>query len=196
MAVWDVDDVFPSLEQTLQTMNDAQAVFGFELVDMSVPLDVWDLEHAPRERNFLWAERVARRLQGKAGGARRRRPRLRHAPLAARRRLAAISTAGGPDEQQAAGHRSSPSPASTSSQPKGPIPTARSPTRWSTCLAGFYGDLDTHSGGAKDCPLAFNQSRDFKHVVGPQKFDAACRRKLRQALGAKLGALEALLAVR
>jgi hypothetical protein len=62
-------------------------------------------------------------------------------------------------------------------------------------LAGFYGDLNTHERGPKDCPLAFNQSRDYKHLVGQQKFDASCRRKLIKALGAKLGALEELLGV-
>jgi hypothetical protein len=60
-------------------------------------------------------------------------------------------------------------------------------------LAGFYGDVDSHQRGAKDCPLAFNESRDFEQVVGRQKFDADCRKKLKPKLGAKLGALEALL---
>ena len=62
--MWDVDDVFPALEASLKTMNDAQPAFGFELVDMSVPLDVWDLNKT-EGTTFLWAEHVARRLQGK-----------------------------------------------------------------------------------------------------------------------------------
>src|SRR6185436_17685226 len=34
VAVWDIDDVFPGLNATLERMNGAQDVYGFELVDM------------------------------------------------------------------------------------------------------------------------------------------------------------------
>jgi hypothetical protein len=61
------------------------------------------------------------------------------------------------------------------------------------CLAGFYGGVDSHKRGAKDCPLAFNEIRDYEHVVGRLKFDPTCRKKLKPKLGAKLSALEALL---
>ncbi|MGI8427258.1 MAG: CHAT domain-containing protein [Actinomycetota bacterium] len=44
VAVWDIDNVFPSLGRTLEEMNGTQDVFGFELVALSVPLDAWDLE--------------------------------------------------------------------------------------------------------------------------------------------------------
>ena len=60
-------------------------------------------------------------------------------------------------------------------------------------LAGFYGEVDTHQRSPKDCPLSFNEDRNYKQVVGRQKFDAVCRRKLKAKLGEKLGALEALL---
>ena len=60
----DVDDVFPSLDCTLQTMNAAQPLFGFELVDMSLPLDVWDLESNPGTP-YLRAEQLAHRLRNK-----------------------------------------------------------------------------------------------------------------------------------
>lgn len=43
IAVWDMDNVFPALEKTVEAMNRVQGVFGFELVDLSVPLGVWDL---------------------------------------------------------------------------------------------------------------------------------------------------------
>ena len=61
-----------------------------------------------------------------------------------------------------------------------------------TALAGFYGEIDSHVS-SKSCPMWFNQNRDFKHLVGEQKFDAPCRNKLKPKLGAKFGALEALL---
>jgi len=60
-------------------------------------------------------------------------------------------------------------------------------------LAGFFGDMDTHQRSPNDCPLAFNQNRDLKRVVGRLKFDATCSKKLKPKLGAKFEALEALL---
>ena len=191
IAVWDVDDVFPSLDKTLQAMNGAQSAFGFELVEMSVPLDVWDLNRTERT-NFLRAEQVAHRLQGK--------------PVELGVDILACITrhwlrdedwlylyGWWPDERtppvvifSVAGFDQLPA--------EGPETDRAIANAVVTCLAGFYGNLDTHERGAKDCPLAFNQSRDYKHVVGPQKFDAGCRRKLKQPLGAKLAALDALLA--
>jgi hypothetical protein len=64
-----------------------------------------------------------------------------------------------------------------------------------TCLAGYYGDLDAHARGAKDCPMSFNANRSLKHLVEPQTFDETCRKKLQKPLGTKLSALEALLKV-
>lgn len=190
IAVWDVDDVFPALDKTLQAMNGAQSVFGFELVDLSVPLDVWDLNKT-EGTNFLRAEQVAHRLQGKPVElgvdilACITRHWLRDQDWLylygwwpdGRKPPVVIFSVAGFDQLPAEG-----------------IETDRAIANATvTCLAGLYGDLDTHARGARDCPLAFNQSRDYTHVAGPQRFDASCRRKLRKALGPKLGALDALL---
>jgi hypothetical protein len=190
VAVWDIDDAFPSLEKTLETMNDAQSVFGFELVDMSVPLDVWDLDRT-ENTNFLWAERVARRLQSKAAelGADVLVCVTRHWlrddtwlylygwwPDGGKPPVVIFSIAG-----------------FDQLEPEGPDTDRAIANAMVTGLAGFFGEVGTHAVGAKDCPLAFNRRRDFKHLVGPQTFDAACRRKLTRRVGAKLGALDALL---
>jgi hypothetical protein len=190
IAVWDVDEVFPALDKTLSAMNQAQSTFGFDLVDMSAPLDVWDLDRK-EDTHFLWAERIARRLQAK--------PAELGADI-----LACVTRqdlrddnwlylyAWWPEHQKppvvifsVAGFNELP--------PEGPDTDRAIANAMVSCLAGFYGNLDTHSRAPKDCPLAFNQTRDFTHVVGPQKFDATCKRQLRGTLGAKLPALEALL---
>jgi hypothetical protein len=62
-----------------------------------------------------------------------------------------------------------------------------------SCLAGFYGKMGTHAHGTRDCPLAFNEKRSFKHLFAAQAFDAPCRKKLKRVLGSKLTALDALL---
>jgi len=79
--------------------------------------------------------------------------------------------------------------------PEGPVTDRAIANAMVSGLAGFFGNLDTHERGKKDCPLAFNRERLLKYVAGPLKFDPGCRRKLLKPLGAKLPALEKLLRV-
>lgn len=190
VAVCDIDDVFPGLEQTLNLMNAAQDVFGFTLANLSTPLDVWDVG-AKDGLDFLWAERLAKRLQNKAAE-------LNVDVLACVTRHwlrddrwfylygwwpgemtppVIIFSVAGFDQLE----------------PEGPTTDRAIANAMVSGLAGFYGNVDTHSKGAKDCPLAFNQDRDFRYVAGSLKFDASCRRRLAKLLGNKLPALEALL---
>jgi hypothetical protein len=62
IAVWDMDNAFPALDKTVEAMNRAQGVFGFELVDLSAPLGIWDL-NTTKGKPYLWAERLAGRLK-------------------------------------------------------------------------------------------------------------------------------------
>ena len=192
VAVWDVDDVFPSLDRTLQTMNAAQQIFGFELVDMSLPLDVWDLESTPGTP-YLKAEQLAHRLRNKTVELQVNilacitRHWLRgeewlniHGwwPNGGKPPVLIFSIAG-MDELGSEG-----------SETDHAIANAMV-----AGLAGFYGDMATHRRGPKDCPMCFNESRTVDQIVSAQKFDAVCRRKLGQKLGRKLRALEELLTV-
>ena len=190
VAVWDMDNVFPALGKTAEAMNRVQGIFGFELVELSVPLGVWDLDSA-KGTPYLWAEHLARRLQrmpmelGVEVLACVTRHWMRDDnwlnlygwwPGGRQPPIIIYSIAG--FEQMA---------------PEGPDTDRALANAIVTCLAGFYGDVDSHVRGAKDCPLAFNENRDYKYVVGRLKFDASCRKKLKPRLGAKLDALEALL---
>ncbi|HJU56582.1 MAG TPA: CHAT domain-containing protein [Pyrinomonadaceae bacterium] len=190
VAVWDMDNVFPALDKTVEAMNRAQGIFGFELVDVSVPLGVWDLDTAPGTP-YLWAERLARRLQ--------RMPMELGVEV-----LACVTRHWMRDDEWFnlygwwPGERTPPiiiySVAGFDEMaPEGPDTDRALANALVAGLAGFYGNADSHEEGAQDCPLAFNESRDFKQVVGRQKFDAACRKKLKPKLGVKLDALEALL---
>ena len=79
-------------------------------------------------------------------------------------------------------------------QPRGPETERVIANNLVSVLAGFLGNLGTHTKGAQDCPLAFNESRDWKHVAGELKFDQGCREKLRRKkLGPQLRALDTLL---
>jgi hypothetical protein len=190
IAVWDIDDVFPSLDKTLERMNAAQKVYGFELVDMSVPLDIWDLE-TKKGRPYLWAEKLARRLQTKT-------VELRVNLLACitrhwmrdndtlnlfgwwpddRKPPVVIFSAAGFDELEAEGPNTDRAIANVTV----------------SALAGFYGQLGTHEKGPRDCPLFTNRNRDLKYMTALQKFDSDCRKKVRGRLPDELPALEQLL---
>ncbi|MEQ1831198.1 MAG: hypothetical protein ABL921_34950, partial [Pirellula sp.] len=62
-----------------------------------------------------------------------------------------------------------------------------------TGLAGLLADMDSHDTGAKNCPLSFNEDREWTHLVGKQAFDRKCRGMLQKKIPNELNALEALL---
>jgi hypothetical protein len=184
-----MDNVFPSLDKTAAAMSRVQSVFGFELVDLSVPLGVWDLS-SKKGRRYLWADRLADRLQ--------RMPMELGVEV-----LACVTRHWMRDDNYLnlygwwpKGHKPPIIIFSVAGfeqlQPEGPDTDRAIANATVTGLAGFYGDLDSHTR-SKDCPLWFNEKRDLKHLVGQQKFDVTCRKKLKPKLGAKFDALEVLL---
>ena len=192
VAVWDIDDVFPSLDRTLERMNAAQSVFGFELVDMSTPLDVWDLdERASDGTPYLRAERLAHRLESKTVELRANvlacvtRHWLRDDdwlnlygwwPVSGKPPVVIFSCAGFDDLKA-----------------EGPETDRAIANVTVTALAGFFGRMGSHERGAQDCPLFHNPLRKFQHLTGAQAFDKGCRAKLKKKLAKELPALEALL---
>jgi hypothetical protein len=190
IGLWDVDDVFPALETTVTRLNAVQSTFGFELVDTSVPLDAWEVNEEEGV-NFLWAERLANRLRRRAGelGVDLLTCVTRHWlrdddwlylygwwPDEGNPPVIMFSVAGLEELK-----------------PEGPDTDRAIANALVAGLAGFYGRTGTHRAGARNCPLYFNERRVMEHIVGAQKFDATCRRRLVAAIGGKLRALEALL---
>ncbi len=190
IAMWDVDNVFPGLEKTLEAMNRAQEVFQFTTARVSAPLDVWDLD---KSGSHLWAERVAERLNNKVVqiGADLLFCMTRHW-IRDGEWLGVTGWWADSQESQvilfsAAGFDNLP--------PEGALTDRAIVNSLVACVAGYYANMGTHSGGAKDCPMWTNEERDFQGLVGLQRFDVGCRRRLKPKLGKKLPALEALLKV-
>ena len=189
IAVWDMDNVFPALSTTLETMNRSQNQFGFGLVDLSVPLGVWDLD-TEKGTPYLWAERLAHRLE--------RMPMELGVEV-----LACVTRHWMRDDNWfnlygwwPANHKPPIVIFSIAGfenlAPEGPETDRAVANTMVTTLAGFYANVDAHTR-AKNCPLWMNEKREFKYLVGQQKFDATCRKKLKPKLGSKFDALEALL---
>lgn len=194
VAVWDIDSIFPSLTATLERMNAGQAHIGFELVDLSAPVDAWDLKKRAKDGTpYLWAERFAQRLA--------RFPLELHVNV-----LACVTRhwlrsdkdfdiyswwpdEGGPPVLifSCAGF--------VGMSAEGPGTDRAIANALVQALAGYLGQIDTHKGGSKDCPMACNAERNLAHIAGVQAFDADCRRRLEKKIPDELPALEALLKV-
>jgi hypothetical protein len=178
------------MEHTLERFNAAQAVFGFDHVDISPPLDVWDLE-SEKGVAYLWAEKLARRVQSKTVEL--------HLNV-----LACVTRHWMRDDNwlnlygwwpndgkppvvvfSCAGIDKLP--------PAGEVTDRVIANVMVTTLAGFLGDLDSHKRGPRSCPMYFDENRDFAHMTSLQRFDAHCRGILSKKLGRTLDALESLL---
>ncbi len=191
-AVWDVDNVFPALGQTLDAMNGSQSVFGFELVTLSAPIDAWDRKNrADDDTPYLWAEKLARRL----------------ARLPAELNVDVLISftrhwirdndwvnlyCWWPGDRKppvvilsAAGFHDLP--------PQGPETDRAIANVTVTMLAGMLGNIDSHKRAPKDCPLYFDAGRDLKILTRRQTFDRTCRAELKKRIPNEIDALEALL---
>jgi len=194
MAVWDIDSVFPELKQTLVRMNAAQTVFEFELVDLSAPLDIWDLDQkAPDGSPYLLAETLAHRMESTTAdlGVRVLACLTRHWmrssstlnlygwwPLEHKPPVVVASFAGF-DGLMVAGAQTDRALANLAV----------------SVLAGFLGGIAAHTPGPKNCPMWHNPSRLLSHLSGEQHFDARCRKALAKEHARELEAFDALLKV-
>jgi hypothetical protein len=191
IAVWDIDSAFPALDETLEKMNAAQRVFGFELTDVSVPLGVREFDES-EDKTYLRADRLARRLQGM--------------PVELGVEVLACITSHWmrddewmniygwwPDGDKPPIVIFSIAGFEEQLPPQGLTTDRAIANEMVASLTGFYGQFDTHRRNPQDCPLAFNPQRSFKYLVNPQKFDKVCRPKVKAKLGKKFAALESLL---
>jgi hypothetical protein len=193
IAVWDINHMFPELEATVDRMNRAQDRFGFEVVDISVPMGTWQ-RHKSKDVQ-LYANVVARGLANK-------RQELgvdflfcvTDKPIMYKdddgihsnyecwwsdpgKENIIIFSASYPDLPRTgvgADH------AIVNAVVQG--------------LTGILADVGTHARGPKSCPLYFNEELDMDLVIAEQKFDKTCEGVLRRKIRGDLPALKALLA--
>lgn len=192
VGVWDIDNVFPALGRTLEALNTVQQQIGLKLVDLSVPVDAWDLDEATDDGTpYLRADKLAERL-GRAPLDLRvdvlacvtrhwmRSPEYLNIyswwPNDRRPPILVFSCAGFEDMLA-----------------EGPTTDRAIANMLVAGLAGFLADRDTHKKGAKTCPLYFNGERSATILTGPQQFDRQCHAQLRKKIPGELAALDAML---
>jgi hypothetical protein len=193
VAVWDTHSQFPELRQTLESMNAAQAYFGFEIVDLSVPMDAWYFDPKEQKR-YLVADRFAERLAPQI-------PQLGVHYIAAIVDDWMASDVGTKDADWdlygwTSGEDEPPvlicSTKGMGIPQKGPE-TSRAIANLAAGGIGCY-LAEVHKEGPKDCPNFYNPQRDLKVLLGRQGFCAACIKKLSR-FPEELKALKAILSV-
>jgi hypothetical protein len=192
VAVWDLDAVFPALDDTLRALDAAQARFRFRLADLSPPLDAWDLDRRDRAgRPALCASALAARIGALAGS-------LGVGLVLCLTRHRVLDPDGG-DVPAWWPHDRDPPLAVLSFAGHARLPAAGPATdralahRIAGALAAWYGARELHRAGARSCPLWANPRRELAPLLAPQRFDARCRTALARAIPADLPALEAVL---
>lgn len=194
VAFWDIDSVFPALEDTLELMNDAQSTFGFEMTSLSPPIGIWDTENeSPDGKPYLLADCLAHRMKnvpvelGVDLIACITRHWMRDEewlnlygwwPAKQTPPVMILSVAG--FEELAA---------------EGEDTTKVIVNTTVAGLTGFLADVGTHTRGPSNCPLSFNEERDLAGISGQHKFDRYCLKQLKSKIPNELPALQALLNV-
>jgi hypothetical protein len=188
LAVWDIDNVFPALKDTLRRMTEAQSVFEFEVVELSAPLDIWDLgTKGPDGAPYLIPDKLAERMACATAelGVDLLACITRHWmtgnlygwwPTERKPPVVVVSFAGF-EKLLVEGAQTDRALANMAV----------------SALAGFSAQIEAHVKGPKECPMWHNPRRLLSHIVGPQRFDAACRSKLKKKHARELEAFDALL---
>ena len=192
IAVWDVNHIFPDLENTIRRMNGAQGRFGFEVVDISVPLGAW--QQIKGHGLQLNANIAARGLNNK------------RQELGVDFLFCIIDKPityeddgevnwdyncwwSDPGQENiiifAAIYKNQPTHGSGADHL-----IANAVVQG---LTGILADTGTHEGGAKHCPLYWNDELDMSLDIGSQRFDKTCEKKLKKKIPKDLPALKALL---
>ena len=196
IAVWDTHSQFPALRLTLERMSSAQSFYGFEIVDLSVPMDAWHMNN--KDERYLDANLFADRLA----------PQISQLGV---NYLSAII-----DEWMVCDLKTKPvyniygwwpdkdkppvlifSSKGLGLEPKG-LATDRAIAN--VTVGGIAGYLleTSHEQGARDCPNYYNADRKLSLISSRQKFCKDCLEKLQQkgysnelkSLNAILGAFD------
>jgi hypothetical protein len=193
IAVWDTHSQFPDLRSTLDEMNAEQKFYGFEIVDLSVPIDAW---HIHAETRYLDADRFAARL----------------APQISQLGVHYISAivndwmvrdvkSKHPDYKIYGwwpGKDKAPilifSTKGLGLEPKGRITDRAIANVAVSGIAGYLLDQGSHKKGLITCPNHYNPKRELKLLTGRQKFCGSCSEKLRRSFPEQFKALNAILA--
>jgi hypothetical protein len=170
---------FPQLRATLDRMNQAQTYYGFEVVDLSVPMDAWYFYKGTR---YLDADRFGDRLAPQI-------PQLGVGYLVAiaDEPMAYDTTTDKVTLNAYGWWPSADKPPvlifSTSGLgllPSGPATDRAIANLTVSGIEGYVMDIDSHSRGPVTCPNYYNPDRKLEVLTGVQRFCKQCADRLKK----------------
>jgi hypothetical protein len=192
IAVWDTHSQFPGLKQTLERMSAVQSFYGFEIVDLSVPIDAWHFHDGVR---YLDADKFAKRLAPQI-------PQLGvHFISAIVDEWMAYGIGTKEETYNAYGWWSAKneppiivfSTKDLGIPPSGPITDRAIANVAVAGIAGYLRDADSHARTPTDCPNYYNPKRSLKVLTGRQKFCTVCSKELKTEHPKEFEAMNAIL---
>ena len=193
VAVWDTHSQLPGLRSTLDCLNVVQPYYGFEIVELSVPIDSW---YYKRGNRYIDAERFAERLA----------PQISQLGVEYLAAIVdepiAIDTSTRKPKFDYYGWMpptDKPPVLIFSTKDLGLAPTGVGTDRAIaniavSGIAGYLMDGGTHLRGPIDCPNYLNPYRRLDLITGREKFCRPCATKLIKSHPEELKALNAILA--
>lgn len=192
IAVWDTHSQFPSLRFTLDRMNAAQNFYGFEIVDLSLPVDAWYIVDGKR---YLDADRFAERLAPQISQLG-----VHYITAIVDEWMVCDVATGHPTYNIYGWWPSKEMPPvlifSTKGlglEPKGPATDRAIANVAASGIAGYLLDEGSHKEGPNDCPNYYNPRRSLQLLTGHQKFCRKCSNNLRRRYPEELKALNGIL---
>ncbi len=175
VSIWDMNYQFPKLEQTINRLNRAQSYFGFEIVDLTLPVDTWDIHKDDgKDTRYLHAEKFANRLGP-------------HVSQLSTNYLFTIVDEWMQDSETLNIYgwwpdKSAPPVLifSTKGLVFDPIDASSKrvlPNILVTCILGYLLNSGTHASGPKKCPNFLDPERDVNLLMSHNKICARCNNK-------------------
>jgi len=193
IAVWDTHSQFPELGSVLERINSAQSVFGFEIVDLSVPMDAW---HIQGDTRYLDADKFAERLAPQIYQIG-----VHYISAIVDEPMVCDLETGKPDYNVYGWWPSRGKPpvlifstAGLGLEPKGPETDRAIANVAVSGIAGYLMDSGSHNRPPKDCPNYYNPNRELPVLTGRQKFCKPCVTALKKKYPKEFEALKAILA--
>jgi hypothetical protein len=177
IGVWDVDQTFPALKQTLLGLNDAQSTYAFDSVELPKLPQSDDPALDPEEIANSVRHKIARMGVELLVCVTRRALRNQQRGWWSANRKTAVTVI---------------SCAGIELPAEGPLVDRVLTNAVVSSLARFFGGAGAHVKGSKACPLAFDPGRASESLTQPLKLDIPCLRTLQKSMRRELPALEAL----
>jgi hypothetical protein len=192
VAVWDTHSRFPDLHTALERCNRAQTFYGFEIVDLSVPMDAW---YIFKNTRYLYADKFATRLSPQISQLG-----VQYICAIVDEPMACDAGGGKMDYEIYSWWPAADKPPVLvfSSKGLGLAPTGATTDRALANLvvggiSGYLMARGSHENGPHQCPNYYNPERKLSVLTNAQRFCRVCLSELAKSHREELDALNAIL---